>query len=191
MKNLKRFAAFVMCAALCLSLTAAAFAEEEVQEINWTEEMEQAVAQAGIEGEFAVIDKAALQMFIPAAMRDAELSEEEKAEGLIACYVTEDDSAIVTVRYLDGEGVTLEDYSSALEEMEDVSDLDVVIVNGIPYLDYVLKKDDCGCLATVTESGYILEFVFYPMSDEGFASVAGIMLSSIQPVDAEEEAPAA
>ena len=60
----------------------------------------------------------------------------------------------------------------------------------IPQFGKTWEKDTT-CVSLATEAGYILEFSFAPMSDEGFQTVIAFMGASIQPEDAEESTEAA
>ena len=82
---MKKIIAILM--ALCL-LTGFAMAEE----INWSD-IEDTVADSGIEGEFFSISDIGVKMFIPDVFQEAELSEDDVAEGYICYLTTEDESA--------------------------------------------------------------------------------------------------
>ena len=47
---------------------------------------------------------------------------------------------------------------------------------------YDLEENDTSVVAFATEAGYILEFSFAPVSDEGFAATVLLMVASIQAI---------
>ena len=48
-------------------------------------------------------------------------------------------------------------------------------------MTYTLAESDSAHVSIATDTGYIVEFNFAPISDEGFAAIAAIMTASIQP----------
>lgn len=192
---MKKFVA-VLLAAMLLTMSMGAFAEEAAPaapaEINWAD-FEAQITESGWTGEFVTFDEIALQMFMPSVFKAVELTEEEKTEqGYICYFTTEDKSAQIAVNYVDVDGMTLEAYKEYLPTV-DATDVEEVIVNGLPAISYTHKVSDTASAATLsfaTEMGYIIEFTFAPMEDEGFAAVAVVMMASVQPT-AEAETPAA
>ena len=81
------------------------------------------------------------------------------------------------------------DIGESLEEWEKdlpnygVTDAEMGIVNGYRALVYSVPKDDTMCIDFEAESGEILEFTFYPMSDEGYQATSAIIMTSLQPVE--------
>lgn len=169
---MKKIIAILM--ALCL-LTGFAMAEE----INWSD-IEDTVADSGIEGEFFSISDIGVKMFIPDVFQEVELSEDDVAEGYICYLTTEDESGTVAVTYADVNGMSLEDYAGYLPEVG-ATDVELGTLNGIPVVSYEVPENDTVNIAMMTDAGNAIEFVFNPASDEGFSSVAGIMGASIQP----------
>ena len=98
---MKKIVALLM--ALCLL---GSFALAESVELNWAD-VEGAVADAGIEGNFAAISDIGVKMFIPTVFQDVELSDEDVAEGYLCVLSTEDESATVYLpagRWRDDQG---------------------------------------------------------------------------------------
>ena len=157
----------VLILALCM-LCSAAFAAD----LNWSD-VEEAASQ--IAGEFKTFDEISVKIWIPDVLKTV-----EGAEDRIGFYMTEDESAAVSVQYLDMNGMSLEEYEAALKEDAEVSELELGTVNGLPALSYMLKEKDVGCIAFTTEMGYILEVACGPVSDENFAKMFAIILGSIQ-----------
>ena len=165
---------FALVLALCL-LGSCAFADGQ---LVWEGEI--AEAAAAYEGEFHTLNEVSAKIWIPAEFEEAELDEEQKEDGTIAAFVTEDDAAIV-VQYVDMEGMTLEQYQAELEGSDDVTELEAGTVNGIPCLSYEYNGN--GVLAFTTEMGYILEVAFGPLSNEEYKTKASFALASIQSAD--------
>ena len=164
--------------------------ESGANEVYW-EDIAPSVEEAGWEGEFVAFDEIAIQMFVPSGGKSTELTDEDKETGYIAYYMTDDETSAVSVMYVDVQGMDLAQYQEYLEGESDVAEIDPGIINGIEVLTYTIPEKDTACVSIATQAGYILEFSFTPMSDEGFASVAQIMMASIQeevPAEAETQA---
>ena len=101
--------------------------------LSWDDVAEQA---ASIEGEFKTFDEISIMIWIPDALEETELSDEDKEGGYIGYFMTEDQSAAVVVQYVDVNGMTLEDYQAAIAEDEGVTEIEAGTVNGLPALSY-------------------------------------------------------
>ena len=157
----------VLILALCM-LCSAAFAAD----LNWSD-VEEAASQ--IAGEFKTFDDISVKIWIPDVLKAVDGMEDR-----IGYFMTEDQTAAVSVQYLDMNGMTLEEYEAQLKEDAEVSEIEIGTVNGLPALSYMLKESDVACVAFTTQMGYILEIACGPMSNEGFASVVAYIISSIQ-----------
>lgn len=147
-------------------------------EVNWAD-IEAQAADTVARGEFVALDEIAVQMWIPEGLYAVELAEEDLEEGYIAYFMSEDEANAVAVVYVDVDGMTLEEYKALLPE-NGATEIEDVIVNGIPAITYVLEEDDTACISFATEAGYILEISGAPKSDEGFAAVLSFIMASIQ-----------
>ena len=160
----------VLILALCM-LCSVAFANE----LTWAS-VEEAASQ--IAGEFKTFDEISVKIWIPEVLQAVELSDEDRESGYIGYFASDD--AAVAVQYVNMEGMSLEEYEAQLKEDSEVSDIEAGTVNGLPALSYAIKDKDTGDVAFTTEMGYILEVACGPLSNEGFAQMVGIILSSIQ-----------
>ena len=160
----------VLILALCM-LCSVAFANE----LTWAS-VEEAASQ--IAGEFKTFDEISVKIWIPEVLQAVELSDEDRESGYIGYFASDD--APVAVQYENMEGMSLEEYEAQLKEDSEVSDIEAGTVNGLPALSYAIKDKDTGVVAFTTEMGYILEVACGPLSNEGFAQMVGIILSSIQ-----------
>ena len=171
---MKKFA--VVLTLFCLLLSAGA---AEVAEVNWAD-VEPGVAALGLEGEFVSFDEVALKIWIPSSMEEVELTEEEEAQGFIACFMDDDETAQISVVYVDMDGMELDEYAQKLPE---VGAENVVMerINGLDAVEYKLPENDSLTVAFATQAGYILEVTMAPASAENADIAWGIVGSSIQP----------
>lgn len=177
----KRFLSLMLAGILAFGGNCNVFAEEAaVPEVNWEDVAPSVEAAAEWKGDFVNFDEIAIKMYVPDVLIPSELTEEDKEAGYIGYFTTEDETATASVMYVDVEGMSLDEYQEYLEGEEDVDEVEAGIINGIPVVTYSMPENDVACVSIATEKGYILEFSFYPMSDEGFEAVAQIMMASIQ-----------
>ena len=167
---MKKLLALVLALLMLVSVACA----EEVS-LSWENVAESA---ASIAGEFKTFEEISVKIWIPDVLKETELSDEDKENGFIGYFMTEDQTAAVAVQYVDMSGMTLEDYQANLAETEGVSGIEAGTVNGLPAVSYEYNGN--GVVAFTTEMGYILEVSCGPLSDEGFAAVASIVICSIQ-----------
>ncbi|MBR7173110.1 MAG: hypothetical protein IKD50_01610 [Clostridia bacterium] len=163
---------------LCLMLAAAgAFAETAITEMSW-ETVEPLLETYGLEGNFETFDEVAVQIWIPSSMTRSELTQEDVDKGFIAHFLDEDQTAQVSVVYVDVDGTTLEEYEKMLPDYG-VSDIEELVINDIPALSYTVEETDSVTIAFETEGGYILEITMAPKSAEGADIAWYIVASSI------------
>lgn len=112
-----------------------------------------------------------------------ELTDEDKESGYIAYFMPEDESAALAVMYVDANGMTLEEYKALLPDAG-ATEIEDVIVNGMPAITYVLEENDTVCISFATEAGYIFEVSGAPKSDEGFSAVLAFVMASLQETEA-------
>ena len=161
---------------LCLFATAAL---AEVTEVNWSD-VEPVLEASGVEGDFWTFDEVAVKIWLPAELQPSELTEEDTANGFIAHFADAEQTAQVSVVYVDVDGMSLEDYAAYLTE-EGAQDIAMEIINGLQAVEYTLPEQDSLSVAFATESGSILEITMMPLSEEGADMVWGMVGSSIQP----------
>lgn len=186
---MKKRIALVMAAMMVAgSMTAfAAETEAPVTELNWSD-VEEALEQSGIEGDFVTFDEIAMQMWLPYDLEDVELTDEDKEAGFIGYFETAEDAedkAAVSVVYVDMSGMDLSEYAEQLAEIDGVSEIEPGYVNGLPCVSYEIKDQDSGTVAFMTEAGYALEVTCSPISSDEAKAMTAFILCSIMP---EEEA---
>ncbi len=164
---------FALMLALCMMLGTAALADELV----WEGTIADAASQ--IEGEFHTFDEIAVKIWIPAVLKEVELTDEDKEKGQIGYFETEDKANAVGVQYVNMNGTSLDEYKAILLESGiEENTIEPGTVNGLDCLSYEYNGN--GILAFTTQKGFILEVAGGPLSDEGFASLLTIIMGSIQ-----------
>ena len=166
-----------MLSALSVSAAAATATAENV--LTWTD-FEEDVKATGIDADFVQIGDLNLMMWLPSVFSEQELTDEDVQNGYLSYLTTDDGSAVIAIMSVDL-GESLEEWEQELPDYG-VTDAEMGIVNGFQALMYSVPEDDTMCLDFETESGEVLEFTFYPMSDEGYQTIAAIIMASIQPM---------
>ena len=181
---MKKLFALILAALMVLGCTAVASAEQaQTLELNWENfagEIEASEeAKAALSGDFVTMEEIALKIYIPAAFKQTELTDEDREAGYIAYFTMGEDKG-VGIQYVDVGGMSLEEYAQRLTE--DGIECTNAVVNGLPALAYSFTENDreTSVLAFSTEKGYILEIAFAPTNDEGFAAVAAVLMASVQ-----------
>ncbi len=164
--------------ALCL-LCGVAMAET-VTELNWNDTFGPAIEAGEVAGNFVTIEQVGLKIWLPEGLEAVELDEESIAAGYIAYFTEESDGATVAVQYVNMDGMSLEDYAETIKGIEGVAEVEMIIVNGLPAVNYDMPASDSTTNAFATEAGYILEITMYPISAEGAEYVWGAVGASIQ-----------
>lgn len=169
---------FALMMVLALSLCSFAALAEAPTALNWSDF--QAITDS-VEGDFYTFSDYALQMWVPGYFQKNEISEEEAAQGFISYMTTPDGAYSMVIQALDVNGMSIDDYANAVSQVEGVSNVTRMTVNGLDCVNYDIKDKDVSCVSFTTQSGKVLEFSFSPVSDEGFASLVACMTASIQP----------
>ena len=174
--------ALVMTASTMFAGTAFAEAEAEeaaaeVVELSWDMVADKA---AEVEGDFVTFDEIAVKIWVPAEMQAVELTEEDVENGYIGYFSNEEKGWNMAVVYANVEGMSIEEYTAELEGMDDVTEIEAGVVNGLPCVSYMMPENESANVAFATEQGYILEVTLAPTSDEEFGTYASLITCSIQ-----------
>ena len=180
---MKKIVSVLLAIAMVMACAVSAFATEGVNEIVWAD-LEAQAAETVAKGEFVTFDEIAIKMWMPNVLSAVELTDDDREQGYIGYFMSEDETAVVSVMYVDVDGMTLDEYKELLPDAG-ATEIEDGIVNGLAVVTYVLEENDTACAAFTTEAGYIFEVAGAPQSDEGFASILMLIVASIQP---EEEA---
>jgi hypothetical protein len=185
---MKKWIAILLSLAVLVSLPSAAAAEEgNESELRW-EDYGPAVEEAfGDEAHFVVIDEVDTKVWIPDSLSRQTLEKEDLEAKAVACFSTADEEFVVYMTYMDVKNMPMEVFQKLLKS-EDGTESETAVINDIPCLLFYDKGGDVMVANYFTADGYIFQIMFSPMEDDTFASLAMIILSSVQPNVAEVEA---
>ena len=174
---MKKFLTALVILTLALAMMTSGLAET-VAEINWTDVD---IASTGIEGSYYTFEDVAIMVWIPDLFENKDLSEDDVANGVIGKFEVSDGSAGIYAQYIQGnEGATMDELAASLEA-NGAAEIERCTLNGLDAVSYSIPGVDAVYVAFVTVSGNYVQFMFSPVSDEGFASVAQLITASIQP----------
>jgi len=173
----------IMLAVLMLTFSAVCAQETDtVQEINW-EDIATAAEETIQAGSFYKVSDLGIMMWVPDALHETELTDEDIDNGYISYMTTEDGDAVVAVILADAGVESLEAWMDTLSGYDDITKLENGLINGLKAVTYFEPEKDTMSVDFATVDGSILEFTFWPMSNEGFSQIASIMSASIQPYE--------
>ena len=156
--------------------------DDGLREITW-DLVEEEVEEMGIEGSFITFDEVNYEMFLPDNMLASSLpAGQTNPESFLGFYVTADGTAYAAIQFVEAD-ITLDQYIELLGTLGTVEDIEKVRLNGNEFIVYFMPENDVMCLSTVVENSGLLEFSFYPSSDEDFGVYAEIIGCSIRPVE--------
>lgn len=167
----KRLALLLAVVMAIFSLGMVSFAKgNNVTEMSWSDG-EQAVKESGIKGSFVTLDEIDIKFWVPNDYKPVKITAEEKEEGYIAYYENSKTKGVVSVMYVDLNGMSLEEYKKELKGMSDVTEVEDCIINDIKCVGYRMPEQDSLCLFYTTQKGYGLEFTFAPVTDDDDDSI--------------------
>ena len=170
---IRRFLLPVIAGAALLSSGVSALCEE----VDW-ETLEKELEDSSLKGDFVSIRELGLKMWLPDYMEEADLEESLQDAGYLHYYKAEGKDDTAAVSYVDLDGVTLTEYEEMVEDAGGIN-LQEIDLNGLGALTYELKDSDLYAVSFVTQKGYVLEFLFYPVSDDAYADAVRFMTGSI------------
>lgn len=177
---MKKLLAILLTLAVLCSVSVCAFAADTDTMVFTWEDVAEDLADIDEDGAFHQVGDYVL--WLPSFFEDQELSDERLEQGYIANIMATDESAaVIAFTDTNEEGADLEvlaeAYTGAGLEAE------VVEVNGKPAMLYVDESSDTLNLLFLKEDDNTAETVisFYPLSDEGFSSLAAMVLNTVQP----------
>ncbi len=182
----------IMVLLLLCSCSVCAFAEaktataEEIKEYSW-DEVEEAILESGVEGRFVGFDEVGLTFWLPDIYEDF-LEEEDREEGYIGYFMTEDGEAFVSVTYEPTDYEDLEVYKDVLLE-EGIDDAELVSINGLDAVEFTILNEEetdevvlFWFMDFLTDSGNMVEMVIYPVTeDEDIQALTAAIISSVMP----------
>ncbi len=157
--------------------------EADVTEFNW-EEVEDAAPDVDPDAAFFQVGDWNLKMWIPSVFTEQELTDEDIADGILSFMATEDGEAGVMITISDNEGGDgLDAWRDALVDLG-CEDAEIIVINGIEALAYSDEDSDTmNVIFLLLDSEEVLQFTFWPWSDEDFQAVVYIMISSLQAME--------
>ena len=169
----------LLCVLIALMMMATVALAEEAPALNW-EDFQPVIEASGLTGDFYTFDEIAVKIWLPEGLNPVELTDEDRENGFIGYFMPEDESAAMSVVYVDISGMSLEEYAESLAAEGDVTEIEVGTVNGLPCVSYKMPEQDSVSVTFTTEAGYALEITCTPVSEEGAEMVWGVVIGSIQ-----------
>ncbi len=167
----KRLALLLAVVMAIFSLGMVSFAKgNSITEMSWSDG-EQAVKESGIKGSFVTLDEIDIKFWVPNDYKPVKITDDEKEDGFIAYYENSKTKGVVSVMYVDLNGMSLEEYKKELKGMSDVTEVEDCIINDIKCVGYRMPEQDSLCLFYTTQKGYGLEFTFAPVTDDDDDSI--------------------
>lgn len=189
---MKKALAFILVLCILCSIPVSAMAAQaERKEYLWSD-MKDAVKESGVSGRFVTFDEVDLTFWLPDIYEDV-LEKEDKDEGYIGIFMTEDGEGYVDVTYEESEWDTLEELRDDLIA-EEIDGVELVTANGLDAVEYLLSDEEedpsyFWCLSFLTDGGNLVTFSIYPVTeDEDIQFLTFAVLSSIQSEEALEKA---
>lgn len=180
---MKKFIALFVALVLCLGMLSVASAEAteaEVSVVDWAE-IEPAITEAGIEGEFYALEDIGLMFWVPNVLLPVEAPDDGNI--YLAAFMTEDETAAFMISMTEpNEALDFDTLLAALEEAEGIEGLGVVVVNGLASVAYTVVNEDGtsgNVVSIVADDGSVLSFAFNA-GDEGYETVSAFICASIQ-----------
>ena len=178
MRTLRKLAAILVSVLLMTAVfPLCVSAEAEAVDVDLSEILEE-FDDSGIEGRFQNIEGGGISLFVPDFMERAELTEEEKEDGYLAAFRSEEDGwelAAVSI----GEADSLEELAEMLDEEE--IEYSVQEFNGGKYVICLAEENNAAFVFMENKAGGLQEVVFMPADDDDFMSLAEMMLFTIRP----------
>lgn len=141
-----------------------------------------AVAQEQTEGNTFQFEDHNLQFRLPNSWKEMELTQEGIDGGYFFASTNKDQTCSFAVKFT-GLGFTTETAAVANEMIKAFGDADIIEINGIEFVSYVVADNDINGMATLNSEGNGLYcFEFYPASNEALAVQALQIAASIDTI---------
>ena len=149
------------------------------QELNW-EDLAEEFEELNLDGDFVTLKEADVKMWLPSSLTPTELTDADRSNGYIGYYTSADGMAYIAAIYLETDGMTLDEYAALIDETEEYSKLAFCRLNGMDAITYECEEMQENYVTLFTDDNHLLEFSFWPVSDEEFYFIAQIIAASIQ-----------
>ena len=124
---------------------------------------------------FVRLDEVDAKIWLPDYLAPVELTAVDQENNAVACYMSEDETEMLYITYVNVNNLSLEVFQQQLAQNDITSQ--IIDVNGIPALIYMLPEDNVTMVTYSTADGYFLQLMHYPYYDDFFTMI----LSSLQP----------
>ena len=175
---MEKLFAILLSLFLVLGVAAAETTEEMKEEVmNWEDVSEIA---ASIEGDFVSFEEFGLNMYLPSSFSAVEVTEEQKAAGMVYLLSSEELGGALSIAYQSLGDMDFDAYLNSLKEAG-ATEFEKDTVNGLTALSYELVSNGqkTGSLVFGTEENNIITFCFWPIDNENFKLAAAVMGASI------------
>ena len=162
--------------------------DEEVQVIEWSDELLQSFADEGFAGTIMTIDKLGLQLIVPDGLEQRQPTDEEKEkEGMILVFENEDQSKkIEFVLGPIGDCQTLEDVQAFMaESFPDIS-VTPTKINEYDTLVYGSEETDSMAVLIGAGDAGFLRIIMSPVVDPEMNKLYSYVAASIQEIKEDE-----
>ena len=176
--------------AMLLVLSCAAFAEEAAA-YTYTEYNYDETLFEGIGGDWIAMDSLGLMFYLPDVYTAAEVSEEMAEKGFVGIFGADDGVGVYTVAYgpavdVDGNPIATVEDLAAYYTAVGATNVDVIIVNGIPVVTSLMEANDNLSYSVFFEDSTQCILSFGPASDANTTLLAGLMVTSLMVAEVEE-----
>ncbi len=151
------------------------FAADSSSSLSWEEVGPTLEDVFGDMAHFVRLDEVEAKIWLPDYLAPVELTAEDQENNAVACYMSEDETEMLYITYVDVNNLSLEAFQRQLAQNNITSE--IMEVNGIPALIYMLPEDNVTMVTYSTADGYFLQLMHYPIYDDFFTMI----LSSLQP----------
>lgn len=183
---MRKWLAWVLALALCLSVAPGALAAEQeeapvLSEYTWENAMK-LIGYYGLEGVTGSVAQVGLKFWRLSALQRVELTQKMTDAGYLAAYMADDCTLSVILQ--DYDGIDLKEYQAIIED-SGYKNVQAEPVNGRDFVIYDEPQKDgslCRVAATQEPENRILEFVFHYMgeNEENVNILLNIIIASIQ-----------
>lgn len=177
--------ALLLLIAMILMITAAHAENVENTEgesnttvINW-EDYAYLIDALGAEGNNYIYQNLGFKMWIPSALSQYEVTDEQSENGWIDVFATDDQNYSIVVQY-SSQGIdTLDELLAATEGQYD--NAGKAQINGFNAAVVQRSQGDTLIVIIPGSDGYFLQITYNGTSDQAFMNLVGVSMASIQP----------
>lgn len=175
---MKKVLSLFLALALLCSLSAFAFADDDLLNYKWEHVEKILQDNFGSDATVWPLEQVNATIWLPNAYYSVDPAELE-LDSCIAFFTTESGSDYILVNYADSEGLPLEGYYAYY--YQDGQEVYNILVNDIPAVEQ--DMEDTFAVTFQTRDAKYLQFIFAPSTNPLY----GYILCSIQPTDQAEE----